>query len=55
MCLKSQMLAALETRAGRQKIWEGLSDFQLKTVCPTEDGNFQAKTTESKQRLPQLF
>jgi hypothetical protein len=53
--LNSQMLAALKIRAGRRKLWEGISECQLTTVCPTEDGDFRARTVESKQRLPQLF
>jgi hypothetical protein len=53
--LNSQMLAALKTRAGRRKLWEGLSECQLKTVCPTEDGDFLARTAESKQRGPECI
>jgi len=42
-------------RKGRQKLWEGISDCQLKIVCLTEDEDLRARTAESKQRLPQLF
>jgi hypothetical protein len=36
-------------------MWEGLSDCQLKNLCPTLDGDFRASTAESKQRIPQSF
>ena len=49
------MFAVLETRAGSQYIWAGISDCQLKIICLTEDGVFRARTAESKQRIPQLF
>ena len=39
----------------RPFVWEGISDCQLKTVCLTEDGDFWARTADSKQRIPQLF
>ena len=55
--LKSQMLAALETRAGRQKIGgeRVISDCQTKPVCLTEDGYFRARRAENKQCLLQWF
>ena len=52
--LKCQMFPGLKTREGRQKIWEWISEWQLKTICLTLDTDFLVKTTESK-RLPQLF
>jgi hypothetical protein len=54
--LKVSDFAALETRAGRQKIWKELSDVcQLKNLCLTDDGDFRARTNKSKHRLPNLF
>jgi len=55
MCIKCQTFPDLETREKLQKIWEGISDCQLKTFCLTVDGDFQTRTAESKHRLPQLF
>ena len=49
------MFRGLETREGRQKIWEVISQRQLKAVCLTQDADSLVRTAQSKQRLPQLF
>ena len=33
----------------------GISEWQLKIFCLTQDGDFLARNAESKRRLPQLF
>jgi len=53
--LKCQKFLGLETRGVRQKIWEGISEYQLKTVCLTQDADSLVRTAESKHRLPQFF
>jgi len=49
------MFPCLETREGRQKIWEGISEFQPKNVFLTHDADSMVRTAQNKQSLPQLF
>jgi hypothetical protein len=53
--LKCQKFLGLETRGVRQKVWEGISECQPKTLCITQDADSLVRTAESKHRLPQLF
>ena len=53
--LKCQIFPGSEAREWRQKIWEWISECQLKTVCLTQDADSLVRSAQSKQRLPQLF
>ena len=53
--LKFQRFGGLETRGGLQKIWEGMSECQLRPVCLTQDADSLVSTAQSKHHLPQFF